>query len=69
MKSLTTLAGARYAPGEQMTLTCGCRATVEVRLPARPLLAVRIVAAACGAPAHRVGRRIMTSKDVQHGIA
>ena len=50
-----------YMPGHHVTLGCGCRAALEVRLPAQPLCAMRIVVARCGAHAHRAGRRIITS--------
>lgn len=44
-----------------VTLRCGCRAALEVRVPGQPLCVVRIVAASCGSPTHTAGRRIIAS--------
>ena len=59
--STDTRQGRDVAAGEVITLRCGCQAAIEVRVPARPLCAVRILAAGCGSPTHSTGRRIITS--------
>lgn len=59
--STDTLQTHDMSAGNLVSLRCGCRAAIEVRVPARPLCAVRIVAATCGSPTHSTGRRIMIS--------